>query len=234
VESGVYFSGEHGGTHLDAPVHFQRGGQQLQQIPLENTIAEGVMIDCSAEAAEDPSYLVPLQKLLEWENAHGQIPMQAAVLFNFGWSARFDSPAAYLGTEIDHHSNYVFPALGAEAGIWLYENRDIKIIGTDTLSPDPFAIKGVSVTSFPVHQKYLPNNRLIIENLKGTEQLPPKGFRFHASPVKYVGGTGTQVRAFAMTYDTSMNSGTPKCHRDLSCFISILFLSSAFIVRVVL
>lgn len=90
--------------------------------------------------------------------------------------------------------------MSAEAGLWLFDNRDIKIIGTDTLSPDPFTINGVATNSRPIHQKYLPNNRLIVENLNGTERLPATGFRFHAAPVKYVGNTGTQIRAYAMTY----------------------------------
>lgn len=98
------------------------------------------------------------------------------------------------------YSNYVFPAMSAEAGLWLFDNRDIKILGTDTLSPDPFTINGVAINSRPIHQKYLPNNRLIVENLNGTERLPATGFRFHAAPVKYVGNTGTQIRAYAMTY----------------------------------
>ncbi|BFZ09093.1 hypothetical protein BsWGS_12132 [Bradybaena similaris] len=226
VEGGQYSSGEHGGTHLDAPVHFKQGGLRVHEIPLENTIAQGVMIDCSGEASRNNSYLVPVQKLLDWESKHGQIPMKAAVIFNFGWSSKFSNPTLYLGSEIDDQFTYVFPAVGAEAGHWLYDNRAIKIIGSDTLTPDPLNIHGKKITAFPIHQKYLPNGRLIIENLKGTERLPPRGFRFHASPVKYVGSTGTQVRAYAMTFDEDFSSGTPRPETTLNFFYVLLLTSS--------
>jgi len=198
VEGGQYFTGEHGGTHMDGPAHFQRGGQRIHEIPLENTIADGVMIDCSKEASENNNFSVPIKKLLTWEKKYGQIPRDAAVIFNFGWSCRFSNRKLYLGSESDDKFTFVFPFVSAEAGLWLYEERNIKIIGTDTLSPDNFIKEG---NTFPIHRKYLPNNRLIVENLNGTEQLPPRGFRFLAAPVKFVGNTGTQVRAFAMTYD---------------------------------
>lgn len=125
----------------------------------------------------------------------------------------------------------MFPAVGAEAGGWLYDNRAIKIIGTDTLTPDPLNINGKEITAFPIHQKYLPNGRLIIENLKGTERLPPKGFRFHASPVKYVGSTGTQVRAYAMTYDEDLNSGTPRTETTQNLFCVFLLTSGGLYLR---
>uniref|UniRef100_A0A0B7AIB0 Kynurenine formamidase n=1 Tax=Arion vulgaris TaxID=1028688 RepID=A0A0B7AIB0_9EUPU len=225
VEGGQYFSGEHGGTHMDAPAHFQKDGQRLHEVPLENTIAEGVMIDCSEEAAKNKSYLVPIQKLLDWEKKHGQIPKDAAVIFNFGWSSKFNTPSLYLGSDSGEQFSYIFPAVSAEAGLWLYDYRYIKIIGSDTYTPDPFSLNGKKITSFPIHQRYLPNNRLIIENLYGTGRLPPTGFRFHASPVKYVGATGSQVRAFAMTHDNDarFNIASHKIY-DNSMFVILCML----------
>jgi kynurenine formamidase len=224
VESGQYFSGEHGGTHMDAPVHFSRGGQELHQVPLENTIAEGVMIDCTAEAARDRSYLVPVQKLLDWEKQYGRIPSNAAVLINFGWSNRFHNVELYLGGPIDDQSKHIFPAVSAEAGLWLYNYRNIKIIGTDTLSPDPLILNGKKVTIFPIHQKYLANNRLIIENVNALDKLPPKGFRFHSAPVKFVGNTGAQVRAYAMTFDEDLRYTSDGHQTAQTCFFVFLFV----------
>ncbi|CAG5131508.1 unnamed protein product, partial [Candidula unifasciata] len=153
--------------------------------------------------------------LLDWESLHGQIPMQAAVIFNFGWSSKFSDPVLYRGSESEDQFTYVFPAVGAEAGMWLYENRDIKIIATDTMTPDPLSINGSKITSFPIHQKYLPNG----------QRLPPKGFRFHAAPVKYVGGTGTQVRAHAMTFDDDFNAGMPGLHTAQNFYCVLLLIS---------
>uniref|UniRef100_A0A0B7AH96 Kynurenine formamidase n=1 Tax=Arion vulgaris TaxID=1028688 RepID=A0A0B7AH96_9EUPU len=205
AESGQYFSVEHSGTHIDAPSHFSKGGQTLDNIPLEHTVIEGVMIDCSNEAKIRPNYLVSVQKIREWEQQHGQIPKEAAVIFNFGWSSKYNNPTAYVGTASSEFSDFVFPTLSPEAGLWLYEERSIRILGTDTISPE-IVSKNNKKSTF-IHTKYLTNDRLIIENLFNTESLPATGFRFHASPVKFVGGTGVQVRAYAMTYDQAgMNS----------------------------
>lgn len=200
-ETGSYFTGEHGGTHMDVPAHFSKGGWRVQQVPLELTIADGVMIDCSYEASRNRSYLVPVQKILDWEVVNGRIPDNAAVLINFGWSQYYKNFTEYLGTPNDNYVEFTFPAISKEAGDFLYEQRNIRIIGTDTASPDPSAPTGL-----PIHQRYLPNNRLIIEDLKDLGFLPPRNFRFHASPVKYVNATGAQVRAYAMTFDTSPES----------------------------
>ncbi|KAH9492995.1 hypothetical protein Btru_022879 [Bulinus truncatus] len=196
AETGAYFTGEHGGTHLDAPAHFVKGGLRLEKIPIEMTIADGVMIDCSFEASENRSYLVPLQKIVDWEATNGRIPNEAAVIFNFGWSQYFHSLELYEGSANDIVQEMSFPAIGKDAGLFLLEQRNIKIIATDTATPDPF-----NTNEMPIHQHYLLNNKLIVEDLKDTGLLPAKGFRFHATPVKYVGATGAQVRAYAVTFD---------------------------------
>ncbi|XP_059179496.1 isatin hydrolase-like [Physella acuta] len=206
AETGAYFTGEHGGTHIDAPAHFTKGGMRLEKVPIELTIADGCMIDVSTEAGQTPGYQVPLQKILDWEQAHGEIPQKSAVIFNFGWSKYYTNRTQYLGTETEDVTKFVFPSVSREAGLFLHTQRNIQIIGVDSLNPDAFSVNGQLADGMPIHQNFLPNNKLIVENLKGTEQLPARGFRFHATPVKYVGGTGAQVRAFAMTYDRSDNS----------------------------
>ncbi|KAH9492994.1 hypothetical protein Btru_022878 [Bulinus truncatus] len=220
AETGAYFTGEHGGTHVDVPAHFSPGGMRLEKVPLEMTIAEGVMIDCSYEASRNHSYLVSIQKILDWEATNGRIPDNAAVLFNFGWSQYYSSFERYLGTPNDIITEFVFPAISKEAGMFLYDQRNIKIIGSDTASPDPY-----DPTGLHIHMKYLPNNRLIIEDLNDLGLLPPRGFRFHASPVKYVGATGAQVRAYAMTYDTrELEFGFSGARTDVSAVTLIVFL----------
>ncbi|CAL1531833.1 unnamed protein product [Lymnaea stagnalis] len=206
-DTGAYGTGEHGGTHLDAPSHFGVGGQKLDEVPIESTIADGVMIDCSAEAAADRNYQVTVQKILDWELEHGEIPMEAAVIFNFDWSKRFNNRTLYLNTELPDSKKFSFPSISEQAGIFLYEQRKTKIIGVDSLSPDPMALNGQRVRDLPLHMLFLPNNRIIVENLKSTELLPPRGFRFHTAPVKFVGGSGTPVRAFAVTYDGPTGGG---------------------------
>jgi len=192
---GTLTAPEHSGTHMDAPNHFVEGGASLDKIPVEWTIADGVNIDCRREVSNNRSYQVTPQKLLEWELRNGQIPQGAAVLFQFGWSARYLDPQDYLGVEdLTDFFNYDFPTVSPEAGVWLLQERDIKIIGVDSISPDLFEIGG-----FPNHRLLLGANRLIVENLKIPDNMPARGFRFHATPPKYLNGTGIQVRAFAVT-----------------------------------
>ncbi|XP_013065127.2 kynurenine formamidase-like [Biomphalaria glabrata] len=227
AETGAYYTAEHGGTHIDAPAHFTRGGLRLEKVTVEMTIAEGVMIDCSFEASRNRSYLVPLQKILDWEAVNGCIPDNAAVIFNFGWSQYFHSVELYEGSANDIVQEMSFPAIGKEAGLFLLEQRNIKIIGTDTATPDPF-----NTGEMPIHQNYLPKNRLIVEDLKDTGLLPAKGFRFHASPVKYVGATGAQVRAYAMTYDLpeSDETGFAGAPRQGSHWINIVLCLQMIVV----
>lgn len=227
AETGAYYTAEHGGTHIDAPAHFTKGGMRLDKVPIELTMADGVMIDCSFEASRNRSYQVPLQKILDWEATNGQIPDNAAVIFNFGWSQYFNNFVQYLGTPNNNASEMTFPSVSREVGYFLYDQRNIRIIGTDTPTPDPFGF-----ADMPIHQKYLPNNRLIVEHLKDTGNLPPRNFRFHASPVKYVNATGAQVRAFAMTYDTSRDRVVYDGVTSSVATRSLVFLLSAFTLTV--
>ncbi|XP_059148598.1 isatin hydrolase-like [Physella acuta] len=217
AENGRYESGEHGGTHMDAPVHFVMDGQTLDDVPIENTIGEGVMIDCSREASLNNSYMAPLDKVLEWEKQHGEIPPEAAVIFNFGWSWRFNNSRLYINTESQLLREMVFPSISEAAGRFLLEQRHVKMIASDTLSPDPLSEGGQNARSLPIHQTYLPRGKLIVENLRGTEELPPRGFRFHAAPVRYADASGAQVRAYAITYD--MSSGAWCCVAHFLCVI---------------
>ncbi|KAH9492993.1 hypothetical protein Btru_022866 [Bulinus truncatus] len=184
VESGAYSSAEHGGTHIDAPSHFIKGGLTLDDLPIENTIAEGVMIDVAEEAKNNIEYQVTLSRVLDWEKKYGDIPYEAAVIFNFGWHTKFHNQTEYIDTDTNDLGRRRLPSVSKEVGDYLYDQRNIKIIGTDAMTPDPFSLNGKIVDGFPIHQRYLPNNKLIVENLNSTDILPPRGFRFHATPVK--------------------------------------------------
>ncbi len=64
TEGGYYYSAfnyraaEHGGTHLDAPIHFAEGGRPADQIPIEQLIGPAVVIDVSSEAEGDRDYQI--------------------------------------------------------------------------------------------------------------------------------------------------------------------------------
>src|ERR671910_821563 len=81
------FSGaEHGGTHLDAPVHFAEGKWTTDQIPLDRLVGDAVMIDVQAGADSSADYRGDLNAVDEWERKHGGGSAGGLVLFRTGWS----------------------------------------------------------------------------------------------------------------------------------------------------
>jgi len=215
ISSSVLRAPEHSGTHMDSPSHFIKDGYTLDQVPVEWTIKEGVVIDCRREAAQDRDYLATQEKLVEWESANGRIPNGAAVLFDFGWSDRYTDLVDYVGSDnLTDFFTFHQPSVSPEAGAWLFHERDTRILGVDTLSPDPIR------DAFPNHVLYLSDGRLIVENLKIPSSMPARGFRFHATPPKYKDATGTQVRAFAMM-DDGDHVADGACAIQLTCVAAL-------------
>ncbi|MDP3089674.1 MAG: cyclase family protein [Nitrospira sp.] len=91
---------EHGGTHIDAPIHFAKGGQTLDQIPLDNLVGAGVQIDVSEQCARDRNYRITIQDFERWEATHGRIPARTIVLLDTGFARLWPSRQDYLGTAL--------------------------------------------------------------------------------------------------------------------------------------
>ena len=89
---------EHGGTHLDAPVHFAEGRETTDRVPLERLIGEAAVVDVSAEAARDRDYRLDVRALEAWEAAHGRIGEGTIVLVRTDWSKFWPDKERYLGT----------------------------------------------------------------------------------------------------------------------------------------
>lgn len=200
TEGGWYYSAnafcsaEHGGTHLDAPIHFHENGQSVDQIPLNRLVGEGVVIDVSAAAQRDPDYQLSTADLAAHEAAHGPVPRDAIVLLRTGWSARWPDTRAYLGDDTPGDASHLsFPGYGADAARVLVESRGVAVLGIDTASIDP----GNSAT-FPVHRIAAARQVPGLENLTGLDALPPRGFTVIALPMKIGGGSGAPVRVVAM------------------------------------
>ncbi|CAG5115975.1 unnamed protein product [Candidula unifasciata] len=98
IEVGAFSTGEHGGTHIDVPRHFNISGYDLNDLPIELTIADGVMIDVKDEVAKNNDYALTVQKIQEWENQHGAIPNNAAVMVNTGWSSRWPNSQLFFNS----------------------------------------------------------------------------------------------------------------------------------------
>lgn len=191
--SNAFCTPEHGGTHLDAPIHFAEGKRTADQIPPEQLIAPAVVIDVSAQAAADPDYRLTLQDLRAWEEKHGAVPAGAIVLLRTGWGARWPDRKRYLGDDKPGDaSNLHFPSYGAEAARALVE-RKVGALGVDTASIDHGPSK-----DFIVHQ--IANGADIpgLENVANLGELPPTGAWVIALPMKIAGGSGGPVRIVAL------------------------------------
>ena len=187
---------EHGGTHIDAPIHFSQGGQMLDQIPIERLIGVGVRIDVTAQCLRDRDYRVTVRDFDQWETRHGRIPGRAIVLLDTGFARYWPSRQQYLGTELkgpEGVQGLHFPGLHPEAAAWLVRERQVKAVGIDTASID----YGRS-TKFETHVALLSRNVPVFENLGDLRNLPDRGFDVIALPMKIAGGTGGPLRIVAL------------------------------------
>ncbi len=185
---------EHGGTHLDAPIHFAKGKWTADEVPIDRLVGPAIVIDVRGPAADDPDYRLSVADVERWEASHGAIPKGAIVLLRTGWDERWPSRAAYLGDDTPGDaSNLHFPAFGAEAAEYLVAKRKVHAIGVDTASID----HGPS-SDFPVHRIVAEANVPALENLKGLDALPDVGAWIVAAPMKIAGGSGGPARVIAL------------------------------------
>jgi len=202
TDRGFYYSAnnfetaEHGGTHIDAPIHFSKNAQTVDQIPLKKLIGKAIKIDVSDKAIHNPDYLISIDDLTQWETQEGtQIPDGSIVLLETGFSKYYPDALRYLGTE-DRGSEAVkelhFPGLSPEASEWLVKNRNIKAIGIDTASID----YGQSL-NFQTHVNLMSHNISAFKNLTNLDKLPNNDFYIVALPMKIKGGSGAPLRIVA-------------------------------------
>jgi kynurenine formamidase len=191
-----FFAAEHGGTHLDAPVHFGQGRQTVDRIPLDRFVGHAMVVDVVGEADDDPDYQVSVDDFLRAERTLGPIEASDIILIRTGFSQRWPDAATYLGTAErgpEAVRNLHFPGLHPDAARWLVENRPVKAIGIDTASID----YGQS-TQYEAHRVLSEHNVPVFENLTALEQLPLRGALVVALPMKIGGGSGAPLRAVAV------------------------------------
>jgi kynurenine formamidase len=185
---------EHGGTHLDAPMHFAEGGDSTEKIPPENLIAQAYVIDVSEKAAGDRNYRLTADDVREFEAAHGKIAAGAVVLMRTDWSEYWPDAMAYLGDDTPGDASKLqFPGFGAEATRILAEQRKVALLGIDTASVD----YGKS-QDFIVHRIGAAQGVANLENLTNLNQLPATGAIILALPMKIEGGSGGPARVVAL------------------------------------
>jgi kynurenine formamidase len=191
-----YSAAEHGGTHLDSPVHFAKGRYTVDQLPLERLMGPAIVIDVTEKCATNADYLVSVADFENWEKRNGKIPPGTIVLLRTGFGKFYPDRKKYLGTEergAEAVAKLHFPGLDPAAARWLTTNRSIKAIGLDTASID----YGQS-TLFESHRALFEKNVPAFENVANLDQLPVKGFSVIALPMKIKGGSGGPLRIIAV------------------------------------
>ncbi len=196
-EAKSFSAPEHGGTHLDAPVHFSESGESAEAIPVRRLVAPAVVIDVSAKAARDPDYRLAVSDVKEWEAAHGTIPEGAIVLLRTGWESRWPDRKRYFGDDTPNDASKLhFPSFGKEAAELLVAERKAAGLGLDTPSID----YGPS-RDFVVHRLAAAAGVVGLENLVNLSALPETGAWIVALPMKIAGGSGGPLRAVALLSD---------------------------------
>ncbi len=190
----AYAAPEHGGTHLDAPIHFHDGGLAVDRLALDQLIGPAVVIDVRAQAAKDRDYRLTRADVLAWEKANGAVPRGAFVMLRTGWGQRWPDALSYFGDNTPGDASKLhFPSYGVDAARYLVQERRVAALGADVASID----HGAS-TDFIVHQVAAGAGVIGLENVARLEVLPAKGATVIALPMKIEGGSGGPVRIVAL------------------------------------
>jgi kynurenine formamidase len=185
-----FTTGEHTGTHVDAPAHFAAGTATIDALPVADLVAAAAVIDVAARVARDPDYAVSVDDVRAWEAKHGALGRGWVVLVRTGWGARWGDPDRYRNA--DAKGVMHFPGVSVAAARYLLD-RGVRGLGIDTLSVDP----GPSET-FDEHRTFLPAGGFHIENLANLDALPDTGATVIVAPLPLAGGSGAPARVLAL------------------------------------
>jgi len=190
-----FFSPEHGGTHLDAPVHFSEGSKSVDQLSLDQLTGKAVVIDVSAKAMADRDYLITVDDVLSWEKVNAPIEPNTIILFRTGYGKYYPDPKTYFGTDLKGEEAIAqlhFPGVGDELAVFLTKSRKIKAVGIDTPSID----YGQS-TTFHTHRILLKENLPVFENVAHLDQLSATNIYIIGLPMLLEKGSGAPLRIIA-------------------------------------
>jgi len=189
-------TGEHTGTHLDAPVHWvtARDGDDVSRIPPRRLIAPAAVIDVSDRVAADPDFLLEIDDVRRWEAANGPLPEGGWLLLRTGWDARSRDQAAFLNAdETGPHT----PGISVEAAKWLAVEAPVIGVGVETVGTDAGTAHSFD-PPFPCHSFLLGAGKYGLTQLQNLHRLPPAGAVVIAAPLPIVGGSGSPTRVLAL------------------------------------
>lgn len=194
-QNGIH-TGEHVGTHFDAPCHWVTGQAHgdVSQVPVDRLVRPAVVIDRTAEVAEDPDYLLSVDDILGWEAVNGALPA-GWLLYRTGWSSRSHDQERFLNADANGPHT---PGVAPECAKWLAEETPIIGFGVETVGTDAgqaFAFD----PAFPVHHHLLGAGKYGITQLQNLDRVPETGALIVVAPLPIVGGSGSPARILAIT-----------------------------------
>jgi kynurenine formamidase len=185
-------TGEHTGTHLDAPIHWITGreGADVSQLPARRLIAPAAVLDLTAETAKDPDFLLEIEHVEAWQKQHGPLPKGGWLLVRTGWAARSRDEDDFLNAG---HT----PGISVECAQWLAETAPVLGVGVETVGTDAGAAHSFD-PPFPCHSFLLGHDKYGLTQLQNLAKLPPSGAVLFVGPLPIVRGSGSPCRALAL------------------------------------
>jgi len=205
TEGGYYYvanrfmCAEHGGTHIDAPIHFWKDGETVDQVPLSRLIGTGACVDVSQKCAFNCDYEVRVEDFDAWETANKASLNDRIVLIRTGYGRYWPDRAKYLGTKETGRAAVAklhFPGLDPAAADWLITRRKVRMVGIDTASIDHGQTR-----KYPTHVRLFRDGVPALENVAELDNLPADDFTIVALPMKIGGGSGAPCRVVAILGD---------------------------------
>lgn len=188
-------TGEHTGTHFDAPNHWVTGARlaDIASVPVGAMVAPAVVLDVVDKVAADPDFLIEVEHIEAFVAEHGPLPEGGWLLCRTGWSARTSQQDMINRDDDGPHS----PGLSVEAARWVAEDSPLQGIGVETVGTDAGAAGGFDPL-FPCHHYLMGNDKYGLSQLRNLDRLPATGAVIVASPLKIETGSGSPTRVLAL------------------------------------
>jgi kynurenine formamidase len=189
-------TGEHTGTHFDAPKHWITGqdGEDVASVPPRRLVGPAAVLDFSAQAAANPDFLLEVDDIRAWESERGPLPVGGWLLYRTGWDARSASQEAFLNADEDGPHT---PGMSVECAHWLAEQSPVVGLGVETVGTDAGAAAGFD-PMFPCHTLMHGAGKYGLTQLQNLAELPATGAILVVSPLKIVSGSGSPARVLAL------------------------------------
>jgi kynurenine formamidase len=190
-----FHTGEHTGTHFDAPIHWVTGKDKadVASVPVSAFVAPAVVIDVVDRVAADSNFLLEVEHLEVFTAEHGPFPEGGWLLCRTGWSSRTTQQQMTNRTD----SGPTSPGMSVECARWVAEKSPLQGIGVETIGTDAGAAHSFD-PPFPCHSFLLGNGKYGLAQLQNLHLLPPTGAVVIAAPLRIVGGSGSPVRVVAL------------------------------------